>query len=310
MTLRLIVIFLISFQVTASEIDSFTHYYDYQLTDSQNIIHRQANKMLRQAIENANAENKGCQEKRLYKHIRKFFKNHMSGKLTPYIIHNPKISKLVMNFKDSIYRDFKWYDAFSIIFIQTLYKNIAGPIVKMGPYHVGVDKFEHIFGRGFKYFTLFYKKNKSLEQVLQYGHRSERIYLGANTTGVYSYADLAANFNGMRFWNDMLGKNTDVLGDKFQIKPYIRCAANNKWVHNNDINFLHYIDDSFDESINCSKFRNKKILTKVLNQIDNLERKEGLNYTCPMAVNHINDLEEKYQKVEHKILNFNGHDML
>jgi hypothetical protein len=307
---KLVLIFLFSLRVSASEIDSFTHHYQYQLEDSKELIHLKANQMLKQALLNANAENKGCHEKSLYKQIRKYFQNHMRGKLTPFIINSPKVSKLVINFKDSIYRDFKWYDAFSIIFIQTIYKNVAGPIIKMGAHYIGADKFEHIFGRGFKYFSLYYMKNKTLEEVLQYGHRSERIFLGANTTGVYSYADLAANFNGMRFWNDMLGKNPDILGNKFQIKPYITCTENNKWVQNNNINFLHYIDDSFDESINCSKFRNKRILNKVLKQINHLERKEGLKYTCPIALHQINDLQEKYQRIEHKILNFAGHDSL
>jgi hypothetical protein len=293
-----------------SEIDSFTHRYDTKLSDSQDIIHQKANQLLREALVLANSKNKGCSEKNLYKNLRLFFKNHMSGKLTPFIIHSPLVSKYVMNFADSIYRDFKWYDAFSIIFIQTIYKNMAGPIVRMGSYYIGSDKFEHMFGRGFKYFEKYYLKQKSLENVLKFGHRSERIFLGANTTGVYSYADLSANFNGMRFWNNMLGKNPDILGAKFQVKPYVRCDENEQWVQNNHINFLDYIDNSFDEAINCSKFRNTQILSKVLNQIDNLERNKGQNYTCPITMNSIQDLELKYQEVEKEILNFNGHASL
>ncbi len=294
----------------ASEIDSFTHRYDTSLKDSQKIIHLKANQFLNEALKLANAENKGCSEAVLYKNLRHFFKNHMKGKLTPFIIHSPKVSKYVMNFKDSIYRDFKWYDAFSIIFIQTIYKNMAGPILRMGPYYIGADKFEHMFGRGWKYFEKYYLKNNSLLKVMEFGHRSERIYLGANTTGVYSFADLSANFNGMRFWNDMLGKHADILGEKFQVKPYVRCDENKQWIQNNQINFLHYIDDSFDEAINCSEFRNQKILTKVLNQIDSLERDKGLRFTCPLALNSIEYLEIKYQEIEKHILNFKGHTTL
>jgi hypothetical protein len=127
---------------------------------------------------------------------------------------------------------------------------------------------------------------------------------------VYSYADLAANFNGMRFWNDILGHYPDILGEDQQIEPYVKCSRNRKWVQHNRINFLHYIDESFDESINCSKFRTPKLLQKVLGQINELERTKGLRYTCPISLNSIDQLEMKYQDVQTKILNLRGHDSL
>lgn len=246
----------------SSEIDSFTYRYRYQLKDTQNLIHQKANQLLSQAIQEANRKDfkrsRMCSEKQLYKSLRKRFKNHISGKLTPYIIKN----------KD-------------------------------------VDKFEHLFGRGFKYFQKYYLQKKPLEEIFKFGHRSERIFLGANTTGVYSYGDLAANFNGMRFWNHMLGKNDDILGEEYNIQPYIICD-DGRWVQNNDINFLHYIDHSFDEAINCSKLRTKSLYKKVLKQIRFLEETEGKSFQCPIDSSPIPELLEKYQAYKNKILNFDG----
>ena len=57
----------------------------------------------------------------------------------------------------------------------------------------------------------------------------EYFNLGAYGTGVMSYGDLAANFNGMRFWNHILGKRKDILNQ--DLGPYVKCK-DRKWVVN------------------------------------------------------------------------------
>ena len=263
--------------------------------------------MLKAAIDQTNKKDHLCTEKKLYKNLRKYFKNHISGKLSPFIISSPLLDRFVINFDHSIYRDFKWWDAFSLGIIKTIYKNKSGPIVKMGNHYIGADKFEHLFGRGFKYFEKYYLKGQSLNRIFKFGYRSEKIFLGANTTGVFSYADLSANFNGMRFWNNVLGKHPDILG--LNIEPYVKCI-NQQWTLNNSIDFLHYIDDSFDEAINCSKFRTKKLLSKVKKQIRRLEQGSDKKYSCPINSHSISGLLEKYHGFEKELFNFEGHQSL
>src|SRR5690606_31300933 len=130
-------------------------------------------------------------------------------------------------------------------------------IINLGGHKIGVDKLEHLFDRGYAYFEEHYLNKKGIEETLINGVWWEKALYGGKKwgTGVFSYGDLAANFNGMRFWNDILGKNRDVLGES--IDPYILCH-DNKWIQINQVDITHYIDASYDEAINCSKFTTKK----------------------------------------------------
>ena len=125
----------------------------------------------------------------------------------------------------------------------------------MGDFQIGSDKIEHFFGRGYVYFNKFYNKKKSIEKIHGYGYYLERYQLGATMTGVYSYADLVANFNGMRFWNHILQAESDILGE--DLGPYVRCYEG-KWEQIKDVNWLDYRN----YSRNDYKFeKNRKMAT-------------------------------------------------
>lgn len=103
-------------------------------------------------------------------------------------------------------------------------------------------------------------KKNSIESTLAIGQQAENGILGAYTTGVMSYGDMVAEFNGMRFWNHVLAKKADILG--VNLGPYVKCE-NNNWIKIKPIDFSDYVDDAWDEGINCSKFRTDKMLTMV-----------------------------------------------
>ena len=97
-----------------------------------------------------------------------------------------------------------------------------------------------MFGMGFTYFTKHYQKGKDIKDVLSYGIALEKTILGGNVfaTGVFSYGDLSANFNGMRFWNHVLQKNDDILGSEHNLGPYVTCSAD-KWQVNEKLSLIH-----------------------------------------------------------------------
>jgi hypothetical protein len=164
---------------------------------------------------------------------------------------------------------------------------------------------------GFQYFDRHYLRGHSLKRVLKRGIFFEKTILGGNVlaTGVFAYADLAANFNGMRFWNHMLQKRDDVLGSEHNIGPYISCT-DGKWEQVKEIDFTAYLDSSSDESINCSKFATKKGLKKYEQYLTNN------NMACPIRTELLEDLKIKYnvethgdsksRPLSHWILNLDG----
>lgn len=263
-------------------------------------MNRIANKYLDLAL----SKTSHCEEKDLYKKMRKYFKNHLSGEVTNAILESDDVDKRYFHLKDSIYRDFKWWNSFVLVVVGRLYKEAHGAVLNYNGHLIGSDKFEHLFGRGFLYFKRHHLKGKKLKKVLKYGRWQEKWTLGSKTTGVFSYADQAANFNGMRFWNHLLQKRRDHLGSNFG--PLIVCK-NNKFTKIKDLDFRPFIDDSMDEGLNCSKFLSSKQARRVIGRIKDLER-DGLSYACPIKPENSTILTEKYgYKLTPFLFNFEGH---
>lgn len=298
----IILIAFLSLNLSASEIDSFTNRYE-PLEDSSESVNSIANKYLDMALRKTDS----CDEKKLYKKMRKYFKNHLSGKVTKAILANTDVDKRYFYLKDSIYKDFKWWNSFVLVVVGRLYKEAHGAVLNYNGILIGSDKFEHLFGRGYLYFKRHHLKGKKLKKVLKYGKWQEKWALGSKTTGVFSYADQAANFNGMRFWNHLLQKRDDYLGENFG--PLIVCK-NNRFKKIKNLDFKPFIDDSMDEAINCSKFLTRKQASNVKLRIKELEL-DGESYTCPVREESSTILTEKYgYKLTPFLFNFEGHSKL
>ena len=173
------------------------------------------------------------------------------------------------------------------------------PLIKIGDVVIGVDKLEHMFGMGQRYFKGHYLDGKPLVSVLKGGIFKEKTFLGGNmlATGVFSYADLSANFNGMRFWNHMLQKKDDVLGAQHNAGPYLTCQAG-KWTANAErpIDLRTYVDATMQESINCSKFATAAGARKFHEGLASMQAKSGARiFSCPENPGLLDDTARKYE---------------
>lgn len=270
---------LISFGLFAAETDHFTHR-EMVLPDMSQVLNAKANVFLQEALEETN-KTSDCSEKKLYKTLRKYFASkHSDGKFVKYILQSEEVKKDIIPLRDSVYREWNLTNGPVLGREKASKSSLAlAPTIRVGDQVIGTDKFEHMFGMGFKYYRAHYQKGRDLETVLKLGILRERFILGGNnfTTGVFSYADLAANFNGMRFWNSLLQKKDDVFGKENNRGPYVECKSG-KWVPIKAIDFYPFIDESMDESVNCSMFPGKRNLEKFLRALTNL----GPDYRCPM----------------------------
>lgn len=299
----IIISFISIHSVYSSEVDSFQFRYT-PLEDSSKIINHEANRLFKIAVEKSNKK-KGCKEKKLYKNISRLFKNHYQDKFSKFVYYAPNVHRRTIEIRQSIYKDFTLSESFIIGGLGRLYE-IAGSIVRMGPYLIGTDKLEHLFGRGYAYFKKYYLRNKSLENVFKFGIKSEIGILGARMTGVMSYADLAANFKGLIFWNHILKKREDVFVMKKDLGPYVVCE-NKKWKIVKQFDIVEYIDDAWDEAINCSKFKTKRMVEKVKYQLSKMEEKDKKQYQCPVDQNKLHYLKQKYNNLSKWFINFDGH---
>ena len=244
----------------AAEADHYT-LREGQIADITAEVNKLANEGLGRAIEDLNVAG-GCDDSRkseeqLYDRLTDIFSNHKKGQLVNTILSGD-IPRTIIPLKESIYSEWSIWNGFLLGRKGAAKSPLAlFPLIKIGDTVVGVDKLEHMFGMGLRYFKKHHLEERPLVSVLKGGIFSEKTFLGGNmlATGVFSYADLSANFNGMRFWNHMLQKRDDVLGAQHNAGPYLVCREG-KWAKNAErpIDFRTYVDASMQESMNCSKF--------------------------------------------------------
>lgn len=288
----------------SSETDGFTNR-NAPLADSSQIINRMANNYMSVALHDVNAVS-SCDEKALYTELRKYFANHMKGQLIKDILNDESVPKRNVVLSNSVYSNWSPWDGLGmgLTFVSRSGLTVS-PIVNFDNTIMGADKFEHFFGQGFAYFTVNYLKEKGTTKAVKEGVFKEKVFLGGNKigNGVFSYGDLSANFNGMRFWNHMLQKNPDVLGEEHNLGPYVECE-NNKWVQVKKIDFTDYFDSSMDESINCSKFPSGSTVKKFKHSVEEL----GMN--CPVDLQKLEEMKVKYGAFSKWIINLDGNGVV
>lgn len=92
--------------------------------------------------------------------------------------------------------------------------------VKLYGVEFGTDKIAHIFQQGYTYYKIYKRAEakglspeKAARKANNWGRMTERTFYGTLISGVYSNADLAANYAGMKFYRNLtrairIGENT------------------------------------------------------------------------------------------------------
>lgn len=152
------------------------------------------------------------------------------------------------SYSDSIYK-----------VIPTNYFTISATVNIFGT-HLGTDKIAHIFQQGYEY----YKKReraiekgeseeKAVEKAINYGKRTEATYYGYFVSGVYSNGDLAANYAGMKFYQNLLHQIK--VGDR-TFEPIV-VQVDGVWKLNGNRRgsiLVPFISDHLDEALNPSVY--------------------------------------------------------
>lgn len=137
------------------------------------------------------------------------------------------------------------------------------PVIRVGSVVVGIDKIGHFLSQGWFY----YQKERELRAALpaasddevdrrvrQYGHELEIGYLGLGGTGIYSYADLAANWQGLWFYRALLSGPD----------PYIAIEPNGRYRLAHQFHITDYVTDAWDEVINPSRPLTDRFFAKMV----------------------------------------------
>ena len=96
----------------------------------------------------------------------------------------------------------------------------------------GTDKLEHMFQQGFQYYKKYNSalakgatSEEASRQIISWGQATERTFFGTLISGVYSNADLYANYAGFKFYQGL----TQPLRLGEEDRPPLLLLINNTW---------------------------------------------------------------------------------
>lgn len=141
---------------------------------------------------------------------------------------------------------------------QSIYKRsrlfrlkMFGINIKINGIYTGLDKTDHVFRTGYGYFKTYkkYRKKGKTEKeatiaAIKKGIMQEKTYYGFWVSGVFSYADLEANYQGLRFHRNFCEGE----------KPYLFRRNGGSWGFSHQIDLKKYVNPWFDESYNTSVY--------------------------------------------------------
>jgi hypothetical protein len=148
------------------------------------------------------------------------------------------------------------------LFDKPLLLAFLSPTVNIHGTYTGVDKLGHVFQHGFQYYREYRDARSeggddatATARAVRLGVEEERGFYGALTTGVYSNADLAANYAGLKFYLNLT--RAVRIGGRTLPPLLLRDRAGN-WYFNParppDRTLRLLADDRFNEALNPSRF--------------------------------------------------------
>jgi hypothetical protein len=112
---------------------------------------------------------------------------------------------------------------------------------------IGTDKLGHFISQGRKYYRRF-RKSGSEAQAAEHSAFTERAIFGQMTNGIYSNADLVANYEGHRFYRSLF-EDGIVAG-----KPAILRWEDGGWVIQRQFDWADHVNEYWDEALNVNHF--------------------------------------------------------
>ena len=137
------------------------------------------------------------------------------------------------------------------------------PTIHLYGCYAGIDKLGHFFQQGYDYHREYRAEEvrggdaaRALARAVRMGVGQERGIFGEATVGVFSNADLAANYAGLKFYLNLTRPVR--RGDETLPPAFVRDRRGN-WSANParplDDLLRPFVDDHFNEALNPSRFR-------------------------------------------------------
>lgn len=238
---------------TAHETDQYS-IRDVRLVDSTDVLNVEFNRMLEEIVsEWSSGANPAKFATRVFKTMGG---RHYIDKYERWALESGEVDYLEIPKAESIYRGASVLQARVVFFFG------IGSTIRINDTLVGTDKIGHFLSLGWKYHKR-HLRGKPEDKVLKLGPRSESAIFGSATTGVFSNADLVANYEGYLFYRSLFEDNI-IPG-----KPAIIAWEGRRAGVQRPFDWRDHVNNYWDEALNPS-FYDKLIRRRVVRNLGEL----------------------------------------
>ena len=222
----------------AYETDQYTNR-SAPIADSTEVLNREVNKALGEIVDEWR---KGRDEMAIVDAFyRKLGGLHWVDRLERWAINSPEVEKLETGRYESVFADHPlWATRVTKLFG-------VGKTIRVNQQLIGSDKLGHFISQGRKYYRR-YLKYDSEQRAAEQSAFTERAIFGQISDGIYSNADLVANYEGHRFYRSLFEDN--INGDK----PAILHWDNDHWVVRREFDWADHVNEYWDEALNVNHY--------------------------------------------------------
>jgi hypothetical protein len=255
--------------VLAYEVDNFTGR-SALVRDSIPVLDQKVNSILDRAARDSRLESPGfCSFAVLRQEILRWIRPDPTGILELWLEFTDSIERTPVGVRNSVYREVSFFES-PIMRVFGI-----GRSFKLSGQVIGTDKIGHFFMQGLDFYDQV-RQGTPIEKVLDTEHGEDGLW-GLGTSGVKSWADIAADYQGYRFWSRLVEGS----------RPYFRCNEEGEWERDASFTWAEYVNPAWDEALNCSEMH-----VGIRKRVD-LEL-HHLGLTCPVdpgACEALNRLE-------------------
>jgi len=166
---------------------------------------------------------------------------HWVDRIERWAMDSPQVDRQETPRRASIYSGHPFWATRVIVFFG------VGPTIKLNGQLIGSDKLGHFISQGRKYYRRYLRYQDEAEAA-EHSAFTERAIFGQMTTGVYSNADLVANFEGYRFYRSLF--EPDIIPGK----PALLRWENDHWVLQRPFTWSDHVNAYWDEALNINHF--------------------------------------------------------
>ena len=149
----------------------------------------------------------------------------------------------------------------SIYLVRPVNYATLSPTIRVHGVEMGTDKFDHFFQEGWRYLKIYDRElskgrtpDEAEKKAISWGRMTEKTYFGYLVSGVFSNADLFANFAGLKFYINLA---RPVTFDSVR-RPAILSLIDGKWQINSDIPradlLKPFVAEQMNEALNPSGY--------------------------------------------------------